>query len=57
MPTERPENDFYRDPKDPKHVVRATLDNMPVLMADTTVRHTMLQHRNHRRPRPRKSPR
>ncbi len=36
MPTNRPDNAFYRSPKDPSNVVRATLDNMPIHGYDTT---------------------
>ncbi|QKZ13051.1 hypothetical protein [Spirosoma sp. KUDC1026] len=43
IPTLRPQNDFYRNPKDPKNVARATLDNMPVMGVDPSIHHTMLQ--------------
>jgi hypothetical protein len=43
MPTLRPGNDFYRNPNDPPNVVRATLDNMPVMGVDPSTQHTMLQ--------------
>lgn len=36
MPTVRPQNEFYRRPGDNPNVVRATLDNMPVWMSDTS---------------------
>jgi hypothetical protein len=36
MPTFRPRNDFYRRPGDHPNVVRATLDNMPVWVSDTS---------------------
>ena len=41
MPVVRPGNDFYRDSKDPPHVVRATLDNMPITGPDSSMRYTM----------------
>ena len=43
MPTVRPGNDFYRDPNDPSHVVRATLDNIPVNRPDSEVHYTIEQ--------------
>jgi len=43
IPTLRPRNDFYRNAKDPENVVRATLDNMPVMGVDPSTQHTMLQ--------------
>ncbi|QJD80151.1 hypothetical protein [Spirosoma rhododendri] len=50
MPTTVPDNAFYRSPKDPSNVVRATLDNMPIHGYDTTKRHSSAI----RRIRPRK---
>ncbi|GAB3794223.1 hypothetical protein GCM10028819_07250 [Spirosoma humi] len=41
MPAVRPTNSFYRDPKDGPGVVRATLDNMPVKVPDTSMMYTM----------------
>ncbi|QJW89606.1 hypothetical protein HNV11_09530 [Spirosoma taeanense] len=43
MPNIRPGNAFYQLPSDPKHVVRATLDNMPVKVPEASVEYTMLQ--------------
>ncbi|GAB3759321.1 hypothetical protein [Spirosoma pomorum] len=43
IPTLRPQNDFYRNSKDPKNVARATLDNMPVMGVDPSIQHTILQ--------------
>jgi len=34
MPTVWPQNEFYRRPGDNPDVMRATLDNMPILMSD-----------------------
>ncbi|WP_461146908.1 hypothetical protein [Spirosoma pulveris] len=48
MPTSRPRNSFYRYPTDLPNVVRATLDNMPVKVPDTSTYYTML--RSFRRP-------
>lgn len=44
IPNSRPRNSFYRDPADPNDVVRATLDNMPVKIPDTTVYYPMPRH-------------
>ena len=41
MPTARPTNSFYRDPKDGPNIVRATLDNMPVKVPDSSTIYTM----------------
>ena len=43
MPNARPSNSFYRDPRDPKNVVRATLDNMPVRVPDSAVNYKIMQ--------------
>ncbi|GAB3782433.1 hypothetical protein GCM10028818_38280 [Spirosoma horti] len=41
MPAVRPNNAFYRDPKDGPNIVRATLDNMPIKVPDTSMTYTM----------------
>lgn len=43
MPNARPNNSFYRDHRDPKNVMRATLDNMPVKVPDSSTNYTMLR--------------
>ena len=43
MPTVRPDNAIYRDHRDPKNILRATTDNMPVKTPDSAVHYTMLQ--------------
>ncbi len=43
MPNVRPDNSFYRDHRDPENVVRATLDNMPVKVPDSSTNYTMLR--------------
>ncbi|SOD80495.1 hypothetical protein [Spirosoma fluviale] len=43
MPTTRPRNSFYRYPTDPPNLVRATLDNMPVKVPDSSTYYTMLR--------------
>ncbi|AKD55823.1 hypothetical protein [Spirosoma radiotolerans] len=41
MPTARPNNSFYRTPKDGPNIVRATLDNMPISVPDSSTTYTM----------------
>ncbi len=54
MPNARPSNSFYRDPRDSPNVVRATLDNMPIHMPDTSVIYTIQQSKQrYRMPMPR----
>ena len=48
MPNVRPGNSFYRHHLDPPNVVRATLDNMPVKVPDSSTNYTML--RSNQRP-------
>lgn len=43
MPSVRTDNSFYRYPTDPKTVMRASLDNMPVKVADSATNYTMLR--------------
>lgn len=43
MPIVRPSTSFYRLKTDPKNVVRATTDNMPVKMPDSSITYTMMQ--------------
>ena len=43
MPNARPHNSFYRYHLDPPNVVRATLDNMPVKIPDSSAYYTMLR--------------
>lgn len=43
MPRVRPGNSFYRHRTDPPNVVRATLDNLPVLMPDTAIHYSALR--------------
>jgi hypothetical protein len=43
MPNSRTDNSFYRYKSDPATVMRATLDNMPVKVTDSTTRYTMLR--------------
>ncbi|WP_461128964.1 hypothetical protein [Spirosoma aerophilum] len=43
MPTARQSNSFYRNPGDPPTIVRATVDNMPVKVPDTSMNYTMLR--------------
>lgn len=43
MPNVRTDNSFYRYKSDPATVMRASLDNMPVKVADSTTRYTMLR--------------
>ncbi|ADB37555.1 hypothetical protein [Spirosoma linguale] len=43
MPTSRPRNSFYRYPTELPNVVRATLDNMPVKVPDTSTYYTMMR--------------
>lgn len=43
MPNARPENSFYRYRTDPKNVMRATLDNMPIKVPDSSVTYLMQQ--------------
>ena len=43
MPYVRPGNSFYRDHRDPNNIVRATLDNMPVKVPDSSEQFTMQQ--------------
>jgi hypothetical protein len=43
MPNVRPRNSFYRNPLDPPNVVRATLDNMPIKVPDSSTNYTMLR--------------
>nr|WP_293833001.1 hypothetical protein [uncultured Arsenicibacter sp.] len=42
MPTARPLAGFYRDPKDPKNVMRSTVDNMPVKTPDSSQTYSIL---------------
>ncbi len=42
MPTARPLAGFYRDPKDPKNVIRSTVDNMPVKTPDSSQTYSAL---------------
>ncbi|WP_155297231.1 hypothetical protein [Spirosoma aerolatum] len=41
MPNVQPNNSFYRHPMDPKTVVRATLDNMPIKVPDSSTSYTI----------------
>lgn len=41
MPNVQPNNSFYRHPMDPKNVVRATLDNMPIKVPDSSANYTI----------------
>ncbi|MBN8825558.1 MULTISPECIES: hypothetical protein [unclassified Spirosoma] len=41
MPNVLPNNSFYRHPMDPKNVVRATLDNMPIKVPDSSTSYTI----------------
>ncbi|MBD2755702.1 hypothetical protein [Spirosoma validum] len=51
MPNSRPNNSFYRYHSDPKNVMRATLDNMPIKVPDTSVTYIMEQkYLRHRQP-------
>ncbi|NDU95440.1 hypothetical protein [Spirosoma terrae] len=43
MPNVRPNNSFYRAPGDPDNVVRATLDNMPIKVPDSSTRYSIQQ--------------
>ncbi|MVM30186.1 hypothetical protein GO755_09085 [Spirosoma sp. HMF4905] len=43
MPNVRPNNSFYRYPTDSPNVVRATLDNMPVKVPDSSTNYTMMR--------------
>lgn len=46
MPSARPNNSFYRaagDPDNVVRVVRATLDNMPIKVPDSSTRYTIQQ--------------
>lgn len=54
IPTIRPNNGFYRNTDDPKNVMRASLDNMPVKTPDSSVIYTMPQSGRYGRPQPRK---
>ncbi|MBC8151657.1 MAG: hypothetical protein H7Z72_01970, partial [Bacteroidetes bacterium] len=45
MPNVRSGNSFYRYKSDPANVMRATLDNMPVKVTDSTTQYTMLRSR------------
>ncbi|WP_155296301.1 hypothetical protein [Spirosoma rigui] len=45
MPNSRPYTSFYRSHEEPNTVVRATLDNLPVKQADSSVRYTMPRYR------------
>lgn len=51
MPNARPNNSFYRDHRDPKNVMRSTLDNMPIKVPDSSTNYTMLHSfRNYGKP-------
>ncbi|WP_460955116.1 hypothetical protein [Spirosoma litoris] len=43
MPIVGSNNSFYRSPTDPKNVVRATLDNMPIKVPDSSTNYTMMR--------------
>lgn len=43
MPNARPNNSFYRYPTDAKNVMRATLDNMPIKVPDSSTNYTMMR--------------
>jgi hypothetical protein len=43
MPNARPNNAFYRNPLDPPNVMRATLDNMPIKVPDSSTQYTILR--------------
>ncbi|GAB3990585.1 hypothetical protein GCM10028807_18070 [Spirosoma daeguense] len=43
MPNARPNNAFYRHPSDPNNVLRATLDNMPIKVPDTSLTYSSLR--------------
>ncbi|GAB4013511.1 hypothetical protein GCM10028808_32840 [Spirosoma migulaei] len=43
MPNARPNNSFYRNPTDAKNVMRATLDNMPIKVPDSSTNYTMMR--------------
>ncbi|WP_461043096.1 hypothetical protein [Spirosoma harenae] len=43
MPNARPNNSFYRHPNDPKNVMRATLDNMPIKVPDSSTQYIILR--------------
>ncbi|MBC3786290.1 hypothetical protein [Spirosoma utsteinense] len=42
MPNVRPSTSFYRSHEDPDNVARATLDNLPVKKADSTVHYHIM---------------
>ncbi|GAB2594588.1 hypothetical protein [Spirosoma areae] len=48
MPNARPTNSFYRNPRDPRNVVRATLDNMPIKVPDSSTYYTIRTPPNQR---------
>lgn len=51
IPTVRPNNSFYRYPTDPANVMRATLDNMPIKVPDSSTHYTMLRsYQKYRKP-------
>jgi len=43
MPNARSTNSFYRYQMDPRTIMRATLDNMPVKVPDSSTHYTMLR--------------
>ncbi|WP_420147595.1 hypothetical protein [Spirosoma sp.] len=43
IPNARPNNSFYRYHTDPKNVMRASLDNMPIKVPDSSVTYLMEQ--------------
>lgn len=43
MPNTGANNSFYRSKSDPKNVIRATLDNMPIKVPDSSMDYTMLR--------------
>ncbi|MBD2700435.1 hypothetical protein IC229_07305 [Spirosoma sp. BT702] len=47
MPNARSNNSFYRYHSDPNNVVRATLDNMPVKVPDTSTYYSALRPYRH----------
>ncbi|GAB3698261.1 hypothetical protein GCM10027592_23170 [Spirosoma flavus] len=47
IPNARPNNSFYRYHSDPNYVLRATLDNMPVKVPDTSTYYSALRPYRH----------
>ncbi|WP_143092840.1 hypothetical protein [Arsenicibacter rosenii] len=60
MPTARPMAGFYRNPKNPKNVIRSTVDNMPVKTPDSSQTYSILSApalpKSRKQPLPKSSP-